>query len=1178
MKMILLFLALFLWPFVVSAQTTVTPGFTDSDVLFYGEVRQVSGAQTSLLQSGQLKLTFVNQSDAANRVTVETSLRPTGPSPYKNLSYAVKVPLAYLPSPARRDEFLAIGAEETNFQIQEITIDGRPSTLRDGSVEFYGFSFASRSAVHRLDLIVEGEIEDDDGDGLPDWWERLHGLATTIDDRAADPDGDGWSNEQEFRYGGNPAFSNREPQLVTRSILIPESGTAGLYFDVLDSDSTPAEIKLTLPVVTDAAFSLVIDGVAMGTASPHEVTLADLQAGRICLRHTDRSRRNLSLPVSWHDGGTVYQRHVQLFVASPSMVDGSETTLWLDGRDLEQGETISSWSDRSGNDHSATQPTAEYRPGVIDQAADFSGETHLFFSDLAVANGDHTILASYQTAATATDTRTLLSINRGFLKVAPTSQAISYAGAPTYQMDGLAVRGMANLSGSTTTSIFRCESDLLQNIYGMSYDGENVTAISIDPVLPTIGARRLAITSGSNPVDESFRGHLHELLIFPTALPEQKLRDVHDYLQSKWSDAVIWDLSTELKAISLSGGTSNDPQIIRGGHGDDSLGGGLANDTLSGGPGADALTGGGGEDRFVFGHIDTGRDTILDFDSEKDMIDLSALFWGESGDARNFVSVRLDTDLSTEIPTLDSVLIVTRPNGELQEIVLKNTVLGGSQLIELIVEGRLLMGALSIPAEVQLALVEGDPVPDESFQVMITRSGDGVAGALEIPIGFFQDLLGGTGKVVIEEASSNDGLRSMVKLARGERQRLLTIRPVPDLETAPAGNLETAVLPHFKYQVSGQSVTQPIAGSFRVWLEVAQPNAVADLSQPALVRIHRDGNLTESLALSVEFGGTAEEGRHYEALSGSPSIPAGQSFTEFAIVARSEGLSEGTKVLRVSISPDEKFKVGNPNEALVYLGQTTAGTNQAGLDRWLAASTGGLLNSIQDLMKLPSDEAKRYLQAYAYGLDSVESASEPRLAFRIAEGKPQISVVNKVRLADVSWQVLASAGLDRWVDKSAHFVRTDGPSGSQFTGETLPEIQSSRFYRLTNRLDASVLTTGSIAALAGTDQFLLSGTAAWEAEAATGNLTTSGGEKGNLNRIVAEVTGRENLEFEMSITEGDSSGVLAFYLDGVKQSETTGAAVTTQVYLGSEETHLLMWEFVRGSEASGDAMIRNLAR
>jgi hypothetical protein len=161
-------------------------------------------------------------------------------------------------------------------------------------------------------------------------------------------------------------------------------------------------------------------------------------------------------------------------------------------------------------------------------------------------------------------------------------------------MDGAAVRGYENAAGATTTSIFRRKAGLVQNIFGPSYNGENIAAADLEPVLPTIGARRSAVPGGPNPVDASFGGLLHELLVFPTALAEQKLRDVQNYLQSKWAGAVIWNLSTELKPIALSAGPDAQRRIIRGGFGKDQLSGGPGDDIISGGAGDDALTGGGG--------------------------------------------------------------------------------------------------------------------------------------------------------------------------------------------------------------------------------------------------------------------------------------------------------------------------------------------------------------------------------------------------------------------------------------------------------------------------------------------------------------------------------------------------------------------------------------------------------
>ncbi|MCH1508488.1 MAG: type I secretion C-terminal target domain-containing protein, partial [Akkermansiaceae bacterium] len=753
------------------------------------------------------------------------------------------------------------------------------------------------------------------------------------------------------------------------------------------------------------------------------------------------------------------------------------------------------------------------------------------------------------------------------------SQAISYAGAPGYQMDGEAVRGYRNHSGDTMTSIFRRDGALLQNIYGMSYDGENVAPTTVDPVLPTIGARRAAIAAGENPIDEGFDGQINELLVFPSALPEQKLRDVHDYLNSKWGDAVIWDLSTELKSVVLSGGSSSEPQIIRGGHGDDVLGGGSADDTISGGPGADVLSGGAGTDRFVFGGIDTGADTILDFDVSLDVVDLSALFWGQSGDARDFLSIRLDTDFSTEVPTLNSVLLVQRSEGDVQEITLKNVVIGPNELVQMVVEGRIDMGGLSIPSEVQLSLasgVQGNSF-DEPFTVVLTRNGDGSAGAIDIPIGFFEESLGG--RFVIDEATANEKKRSVVHFARDETEKALTVRPVPDLETTGTSELEVAVLPHHKYTVSGSSVNRVINDQYNVWLEVLQSNAVADLGQPARVRVYRDGDAVEALTVPLELSGTAESGVHVESVGNSLTIPIGQSYAELLVTARADGLSEGAKVMVLRLASDESYQLGNPSEALLYVGATAEEANSAGFDRWLSESTSGAMTSLADLAGKPQEEVNRFVQAYAYGEGSVEAFSSPQISFQIVDGKPEILANSVLRFADVRWGVESGDKLGAWLNQSAKFVGTDDVTGTKFVGEALTPEERAGFYRLTMSMEAGVYTNGNIAALAGTSDFGTSGSSSWNADQVSGDLTSSGGEAGEVSRIVAELPCEGDLNFDMEIVDGDGS--LEFYIDGVKQAETDGDLVSVQQELSGTGSHLLMWQFTKGT---GNAVIRNLGK
>lgn len=83
---------------------------------------------------------------------------------------------------------------------------------------------------------------------------------------------------------------------------------------------------------------------------------------------------------------------------------------------------------------------------------------------------------------------------------------------------------------------------------------------------------------------------------------------------------------------TLSGGADGDQlfggsgaDTLRGGSGEDTLSGGGGADTLVGGSDNDVLAGGSGDDLFVIGGSD-GDDTIVDFVSAADVIDITATF------------------------------------------------------------------------------------------------------------------------------------------------------------------------------------------------------------------------------------------------------------------------------------------------------------------------------------------------------------------------------------------------------------------------------------------------------------------------------------------------------------------------------------------------------------------------
>ena len=600
----------------LSSPAGFADAFTEPDILFYGEVREVGGAHTVLLQAGRLEMTLVNQNDPANRVTLTTALRPTGTGADKPFSYALHVPLNYLPHAQEKDTFLTIGSAETEFRIEDISIDGRPATMQDGSREFFALSFANKGGQYRLDLLVQGDSTDTDGDGMPDWWEALQGLNPLVNDAGLDPDGDGWTNLEEFLRGSDPNASNREALLATHDLRIPESGEAGLLLQFLDSDTPADQLGLTLTLPANSGFELRQDGVPVLAETPQTLVLSDLQAGRLTLAHVDTSIRSASLSVSWSGSSNTLSGTIQLVVVLPSTADGSDAGLWLDADQFSTaGQPVASWSDRSGNGLSAMQPLVDHQPATAAEGSRMTvvfstPNAHLFFQDAAIPESNQTVFAVFRSDVSSEAPQTLLSGNRGFLQLTPSALAISYPGAPTYQIDGLKVQGYESVIGTSALSIFRRDGAMLQHVSGLCFDGTETSGEVLDPVLPTLGARRLALPD-ANPIRESFQGRLHELLVFPRALQEQKLRDVHDYLRSKWNGAVVWDLSTDLKAHTL---TASGPgsQIIRGGWGHDALGGGPAADILSGGPGGDTLTGGGAADTFVFGGVDTGNDILTD--------------------------------------------------------------------------------------------------------------------------------------------------------------------------------------------------------------------------------------------------------------------------------------------------------------------------------------------------------------------------------------------------------------------------------------------------------------------------------------------------------------------------------------------------------------------------------------
>ena len=157
----------------------------------------------------------------------------------------------------------------------------------------------------------------------------------------------------------------------------------------------------------------------------------------------------------------------------------------------------------------------------------------------------------------------------------------------------------------------------------------------------------------------------------------------------------------------------------------------------------------------------------------------------------------------------------------------------------------------------------------------------------------------------------------------------------------------------------------------------------------------------------------------------------------------------------------------------------------------------------------------QYLQAYAFGRDSAMDPSGMQVSFQIVEGRPELLAHGAVSSADVRWGVESS---DVW----GLGMRSPEPSRGcsawcmTFTGGSLAEGTVGSFYRLTMNLDAGQFTAGSITALAGTDQFGISGSGTWKTDLKSGALFGTGGPAGGSSWITAKVEGGGALDWRMA--------------------------------------------------------------
>jgi len=121
-------------------------------------------------------------------------------------------------------------------------------TLVNPAQAAFSLSATNRGLVQRVDLEVAIVLEDLDGNGLPDAWERLYFGHTGIDP-FADPDRDGMNNLAEYKAGTNPNDFQSQFRFIsitsrTNGVLVEWSSVTNRIYSVLRSSDVQAGYQI----------------------------------------------------------------------------------------------------------------------------------------------------------------------------------------------------------------------------------------------------------------------------------------------------------------------------------------------------------------------------------------------------------------------------------------------------------------------------------------------------------------------------------------------------------------------------------------------------------------------------------------------------------------------------------------------------------------------------------------------------------------------------------------------------------------------------------------------------------------------------------------------------------------------------------------------------------------------